>query len=65
MQTGIVKFFNIEKRYGFIKADDDGKDYFVHQNNIKDGKTITQGDSVKFELIDGKKGEMCDKVEVV
>ena len=52
---GTVKFFNSEKRFGFITGED-GKEYFVHQSGIKDDKTITQADSIEFDVEQGDKG---------
>jgi CspA family cold shock protein len=53
-QEGIVKFFNVDKGYGFIKATD-SKEYFVHNTGLIDN--IKQDDHVSFELAAGKKGE--------
>lgn len=52
--TGIVKFFNEEKGYGFIKDDKDGKDYFVHAKGLID--QVKQNDKVTYVLKEGKKG---------
>lgn len=52
--TGIVKFFNEEKGYGFIKDDNDGKDYFVHAKGLID--QVKQNDKVTYTLKEGKKG---------
>lgn len=54
MKTGSVKFFNHSKGYGFIIDNEDGQEYFVHVTGLKD--EIREGDSVNFELKDGKKG---------
>lgn len=51
---GTVKFFNAEKKFGFITCE--GKDYFVHQSGIKEDITITQNDSVEFEVEQGERG---------
>lgn len=52
---GSVKFFNTEKRFGFI-AGEDGKEYFVHQTGLKDGISIGENDSVEFDTEQGDKG---------
>jgi cold shock protein len=35
MLTGICKFWNLEKGYGFLTADDDGKDYYIHATCVE------------------------------
>jgi CspA family cold shock protein len=61
METGTVKFFNEEKGFGFIKPDNGGKDLFVHATGIDNGP-ITEGDSVEFEVGEGKKGPCAVRV---
>ena len=61
--NGKVKFFNEMKGFGFITADD-GKEYFVHQSGLKEGTTITEGDSVTFEVEQGDRGPKATKVEL-
>ena len=55
MVTGVVKFFNETKSFGFITGDD-GKDYFVHISGLKEGVEITDGDKVSFDVVKGDKG---------
>ena len=64
MQTGIVKFFNNEKAFGFITPDDGGKDVFVHKNGIKRGHLV-DGCKVQFETETTQKGLNAIEVEVV
>lgn len=65
MATGLVKWFNDSKGYGFIQADGgDERDIFVHYTAIQgDGfKTLAEGQKVDFELIDGPKGPQAANV---
>lgn len=57
METGIVKWFNSQKGYGFITRDT-GDDVFVHYNAIQiDGyKSLEEGERVQFEVGESPKG---------
>ena len=61
--NGIVKWFNNAKGFGFITRDN-GEDVFVHFRSIRgDGyRTLTQGQSVEFELMEGPKGLHAEDV---
>ena len=63
-QQGTVKFFNTEKGFGFIKHNDSNKETFVHASGLKSAN-IKEGDSVAFDLQEGKKGMNAVNVEVV
>lgn len=63
MQKGTVKFFNDEKGFGFIIDEDSKKDYFVHVSGLID--EIKEGDTVEFELKEGKKGLNAVNVKVI
>jgi len=54
MSKGTVKFFNEAKGFGFITEDDSNQEYFVHVSGLID--EIKDGDTVEFELAEGKKG---------
>ncbi len=61
--TGQVKWFNNSKGYGFIGRND-GADVFVHYSAIAaDGyKSLQEGDSVEFEIVQGNKGPQAANV---
>jgi len=63
---GTVKFFNTEKGFGFISRAD-GDDIFVHFSNITgDGfKNLEEGQTVEFEVGEGRKGPEAQNVRVV
>ena len=63
MTEGTVKFFNEGKNFGFI-AGEDGKDYFVHGSEVKEGP-ITEGDKVSFKAEQGDKGPKAVDVKKV
>ena len=54
MSKGTVKFFNDSKGFGFITEEGVDKDHFVHVTGLID--EIREGDEVKFDLQEGKRG---------
>ncbi|HLA36984.1 MAG TPA: cold shock domain-containing protein [Candidatus Brocadiales bacterium] len=64
MSTGIVKWFNDSKGFGFIAPDAGGKDVFVHQSAIETQgfRSLAEGDKVEFEVIEDTKGRKAAKV---
>ncbi len=63
MQKGKVKWFNAEKGYGFIESED-GTDVFVHFSaiNAEGYKTLDEGATVEFEVVEGAKGPQAANV---
>ena len=63
MPQGKVKWFSTEKGYGFIEQDS-GTDLFVHANDTA-GTILQEGDSVEFEIGEGKKGPCAKDVKTI
>jgi cold shock protein len=65
--TGIVKFFNGERGYGFIKPDDGGRDVFVHITAVERAglKDLSEGQRITFEVEPDKKGKGPKAVNLV
>jgi CspA family cold shock protein len=65
MSEGKVKWFNEAKGFGFIEKSDGG-DIFVHFSAIQSSgfKTLTEGQAVRFDVVQGKKGPAAENVTV-
>ena len=53
MPTGTVKFFNMQKGYGFIQPSDGSKDVFVHISAVQRSgmQSLVEGQKVSFEVV--------------
>ncbi|WP_301560583.1 cold-shock protein [Staphylococcus epidermidis] len=63
MNNGTVKWFNVDKGFGFIERDN-GNDVFVHYSGIAgDGyKSLEEGQNVDFDIVEGQRGEQAANV---
>jgi len=61
---GTVKWFNDEKGFGFLTRDDGEKDVFCHFSAIQvEGfKSLTEGQKVEFDVVQGQKGPAAENV---
>lgn len=63
MKEGTIKFFNESKGFGFVTETSSNTEYFVHVSGLID--EVREGDTVEFELTEGKKGLNAVNVKVI
>ncbi len=65
--TGVVKWFNSTKGFGFIKVDGMEQDVFVHYSAITGSgyRSLEEGDRVQFVISQGKKGQEARDVQKI
>jgi CspA family cold shock protein len=64
MASGVVKWFNEAKGFGFIQPEGGGDDVFAHFSAVQmEGfRTLKQGSRVAFELVRGPKGDLAQNI---
>ncbi len=66
MATGVVKWFNPTKGYGFIQPQGGGKDVFVHISAVEQAglSTLNEGANVEYEVVANRGKESAEKLKV-
>jgi CspA family cold shock protein len=67
-QTGVVKWFDDGKGYGFITPEGGGKDLFAHHSEIKNNggfRSLQENQRVEFEVKQGQKGLQAANIRVI
>ncbi|MYX37037.1 MULTISPECIES: cold shock domain-containing protein [unclassified Streptomyces] len=64
MASGVVKWFNAEKGFGFIEQDGGGPDVFAHYSNIASNgyRELQEGEHVTFDVTPGQKGPQAENI---
>lgn len=65
MAKGTVKFFDETKGFGFITPEEGSNDLFVHMTGVLDGAYLQDGDSVEYEIGEGRKGPCAVQVKKI
>ena len=67
MTTGVVKWFNSEKGFGFIAPDDQGADLFAHFSAISGGgyRSLEENQRVEFDVARGDRGPQAANIRVL
>ena len=67
MATGIVKWFNDSKGFGFITPDEGGEDLFAHFSAIQSNgfKSLQENQRVSFEVTSGPKGKQASNIQPI
>ena len=61
--TGVIKFYNIKKGFGFIQADETNSEYFFHFSSLKD-RTVVENDRVSFDIMPDPQGRKPRAINV-
>lgn len=62
-ENGVVKWYDEEKKYGFIRSDTGNKEYFVHSSDVQNlGRSLEKGERVEFEIAETGRGPKATNV---
>ena len=67
-KTGLVKWFNAQKAYGFISLPEGGMDIFVHAKQLRQSgitRFLKEGDRVKFLVSNGVNGQYATNLSLI
>ncbi|CAM3805352.1 cold-shock protein [Smaragdicoccus niigatensis] len=65
MPAGTVKWFNVDKGFGFIAPDDGSSDIFAHYSGIAGGvKELAVGQKVSFDVAAGRRGPQAENIVI-
>ena len=66
MATGVVKWFNATKGFGFIAPDGGGKDVFVHVTAVQRAglQSLNEGQRVSFDVVDDRNGKKAENLVI-
>jgi cold shock protein len=67
MATGTVKWFNAEKGFGFIAADDGSGDLFAHYSAIQSSgyRSLEENQRVEFDVATSPKGPQAENITII
>jgi CspA family cold shock protein len=63
-RSGIVKWYDVKKGFGFISQDSGEKDVYVHSSEIQGAKFLVEGQRVEYEIKQGPKGLQASNVRI-
>lgn len=67
MNTGVVKWFNPDKGYGFIQPDKGGPDVFVHNSQLKEAgiRMLSEGEKIGYDITTNKGRSCASNLKVI